>query len=287
MFNSQTYAGTDYSSNALNTYRSALAFFLKLEFPDLGYHPIVTRLFTFFYKKRPNFPKYVVTWDVGIVIRFLAGWHPVSSLSIRQLTLKVVTLVALTSSDRAQTLQALRVDNVVSNKVTGDLEFVIFDILKTSRKGRPARVVKCVKWHAPELDVAYYVHKYIDRTLIFRLRAYNKGLGKPNQLFLSHKTGLPVARATISRWIKEVMTLAGVDTSVFSPGSTRGASVSAAAKRGASMDQIMGAGDWSNTGTFKKYYHRHVDTTPVGRLILEEATVSFLGCFKINFIFVK
>ena len=36
---------------------------------------------------------------------------------------------------------------------------------------------------APELDVALYVHKYIDKTLSFRYRAVRKGLGKPNQLF--------------------------------------------------------------------------------------------------------
>ena len=237
---------------------------------------MVTRLFSFFYKKRPNFPKYVVTWDVGLVINFLAGWHPASSLSLKQLTLKTVALVALTSCDRVQTLQALRVDRVSTTK-KGDIEFVIYDILKTTRRGRPARVVKCVKYPKPELDVAYYVHKYMDRVLIFRLRAFNKGKGKPNQFFLSHMTGLPVSKATISRWIKEVMALAGVDTSVFSPGSTRGASVSAAARRGASIEQLLGAGDWTNTGTFSKHYHRHVDTTPVGRLILDEATVSCLG----------
>ena len=113
LFNSKTYTGTDYSGNALNTYRSALSFFLKLDLPDLGYHPIITRLFSFFYKKRPSFPKYVVTWDVGIVLRFLAGWHPASSLSLRQLTLKTVALMALTCCDRAQTLHALRSNQVL------------------------------------------------------------------------------------------------------------------------------------------------------------------------------
>ena len=130
--------------------------------------------------------------------------------------------------------------------------------------------------------MAHYVHKYIDRVLVFRLRSYNRGLGKPNELFLSHKTGRPVTKATISRWIKEVMSLAGVDTSVFSPGSTRGASVSTLARRGASIEQILGAGDWSNTGTFERYYHRQVNNTPAGRLILDEADVSsrgFLQCF--------
>ena len=261
-----------YSADALNTFRSALSFFLKLDIPNLGYDPMITRLFSYFYKVRPSFPRYVVTWDVGRVLRFLATWHPSSTLSLKQLTLKTVALVALTSSDRSQTLQALRVDRV-SHTPQG-LEFVVFDVLKTTRKGRPARVVKCVSWDAPELDVAAYVLTYIDKTSYFRTQAQMKGLGTHNQLFLSHKTGLPVARATISRWIKEIMDLSGIDTSFFAPGSTRGASVSAAARRGASLEQILGAGDWSRLGTYQRFYHRHVNDTPVGRLILEEANVS-------------
>ena len=215
LFNSTTASGGVYSGDALNTFRSAISFFLRNDFPNLGNDPCITRMFTYFYKERPSFPRYTVTWDVNKVLGFLAKWHPPASLSLKQLTLKTVALVALTCSDRAQTLQALRVDRVSSTPQ--GLEFVVFDRLKTSRRGRPARVVKCVSWDAPELDVATYVHRYIDRTLTLRLRAYRKGLGKPTQLFLSHKSGLPVARATISRWVKEVMNLAGVDTSIFLP----------------------------------------------------------------------
>ena len=156
------------------------------------------------------------------------------------------------------------------------LEIVVYDLLKTSRRGHPPRVVTCVSWPDPELDVAFYVHKYLDRVLVFRLRAVNRGQEKPVQLFLSHKTGHPVARSTISRWIKEVMSLGGIDTSKFLPGSTRSASVSEAARRGASIAQILGAGDWSNLGTYQHYYNRTVHDTPVGRLILQ-AAVSVLS----------
>ena len=70
------------------------------------------------------------------------------------------------------------------------------------------------------------------------------------------------------------MKLSGIDTSTFLPGSTRGASASAAARRGALISQILGAGDWTNLGTYQRFYKRQVDDTPVGRLILEEANVS-------------
>ena len=69
--------------------------------------------------------------------------------------------------------------------------------------------------------------------------------------------------------------LAGLDTKSFLPHSTRGASVSAAARRGASVSQILNAGDWTNLGTYQRFYSRTVDDTPVGRMILEEANVSF------------
>ena len=272
LFNSKTSSGTDYSGEALNTFRSALAFFLKLDFPNLAYETEISLLFQSFYKLRPSFPRYVVTWDVGKVLRFLATWHPPSALTLKQLTLKTVALIALTSSDRAQTIHALRVDRVsITNQ---GLEFVIFDRLKTSRSGHPAKVVKCVSWDAQELDVAFYVQMYMNKTLNLRWRSYRRGLGKPVQLFLSHKTGLPVTKSTISRWIKEVMRMAGIDTNTFLPGSTRGASVSAAARRGASITNILIAGDWTNLGTYQRFYGRTLDDTPVGRLILEEANVS-------------
>ena len=283
LFNSKTQEGNVYSGDALNHFRSGLAFFLKYKIPNLGYNDTIIAQFKFFYKERPSFPRYPVTWDVGQVLRFLSSWHPPNSLTLKQLTLKTVALVALTSSDRAQTLKALRVDRVVSTPQ--GLEFVIWEILKTSRRGRPARVVKCVKWDAPELDVAHYVLTYINKTISLRLRAFKRGLGKPNQLFLSFKTGLPVTKQTISRWIKEVMTLAGIDTTMFLPGSTRGASTSAAGRRGASIAPILGAGDWTILGTYQRFYERNLENTPVGRLILEEANVSpFENIIKTFFI---
>ena len=288
LFNSGSSTGHTYSSDALNTFRSALSFFLKLDFPNLGYDVRITRLFASFYRQRPSFPRYVVTWDVGIVLRFLATWHPPSSLSLRQLTLKTVALVALTASDRAQTIHALRSDMI--EPTANGLEIVVYDLLKTSRRGRPPRVVTCVSWPDPELDVAFYVHKYLDRVLVFRLRAVNRGQEKPVQLFLSHKTGHPVARSTISRWIKEVMSLGGIDTSKFLPGSTRSASVSEAARRGASIAQILGAGDWSNLGTYQHYYNRTVHDTPVGRLILQAAvsvlSVIFYLCISLRLFYI-
>ena len=109
----------------------------------------------------------------------------------------------------------------------------------------------------------------MEKTITLRNRAYIRGLGKPNQLFLSHRTGLPVVKATISRWIKQVMALAGIDVTYYKAHSSRGASASAARRKGASIPQILQTGDWSNLGTYQRFYERPVDSTPVGQIILE------------------
>ena len=88
------------------------------------------------------------------------------------MTLKTVSLVALTSSDRAQTIHALRTDSVhVSSE---GLEFVVPSVLKHSRRGSPATKVVCVSWDAPELNVADYVLFYMNKTLKYRVRSWNK-----------------------------------------------------------------------------------------------------------------
>ena len=63
----------------------------------------------------------------------------------------------------------------------------------------------------------------------------------------------PVTSATIARWVKTVLSLAGID-GVFTAHSTRGASASARAE--VALSDIMEAADWSRESTFKKFYHR-------------------------------
>ena len=272
LFNDFDSSGGPKSGTYLNAVRSAISFFVQYDLPGLGYDITITRLFSYFYKSRPTFPKYIVTWDVGKVLKLLATWHPHKSLSTKYLTLKTVALIALTSSDRAQTLHALSVESVEVSS-TG-VVFVVPRVLKTSRRGKPAQIVECVHWDEESLDVCKYVHAYMDRVLTFRIRAVNRGLPKPTQLFLSHRSGKEVTRGTISRWIREVLCLAGIDVRTFGPGSTRGASASSAARQGASAAQILKQGNWSNLGTFDRFYDRQVDDTPVGRLILAGALVS-------------
>ena len=175
-------------------------------------------------------------------------------------------LIALSSSDRAQTIQKMRIDHCVCT--ARGVEFPIFSKLKTSRHLRKPRVVICPKWSDPALDVEKCVTDYMTRTLTLRYRVVRQNKPKPKQLFISHRSGLPVARNTISRWLTEVMSLSGIDTSYFTGHSTRGASTSKAKRRGANPNQIILQGDWKNCNTFSHHYDREILGPALSDLIL-------------------
>ena len=175
-------------------------------------------------------------------------------------------LIALSSSDRAQTIQNMRVDKCVC---TGrGVEFPIFSKLKTSRHLRKPRVVICPRWSDPSLDVEKCVTDYMTRTLSLRCRVVRQNKPKPKQLFISYKTGLPVTRNSISRWLKEVMSLSGIDTTYFKSHSTRGASTSKAKRRGANPNQIILQGDWTSVSTLEHHYDREILGPALSDLIL-------------------
>jgi hypothetical protein len=103
--------GIGYS--ALNTARSALSSIIIL--PNnlsFGNHPSVCRFLKGVYETRPTLPKHQDIWDVNTFLDFLKTLHPVEGLCLKDLTLKVTMLLALTSAQRCQTLQALSIENM-------------------------------------------------------------------------------------------------------------------------------------------------------------------------------
>ena len=56
---------------------------------------------------RPPEPEYFVTWDVRQVLNFLKTWAPAESLSLKQLTLKLVMLAALITAARSSSVNKM------------------------------------------------------------------------------------------------------------------------------------------------------------------------------------
>ena len=245
-------SGLSYSS--LNVARSALASFVVLSDSahTIGTHPLIARFLKGVFGERPPKPRYETIWDVKIVLNFLRKWSPRSRLSMKQLTLKLVMLIALVSAQRSQTIHKLCLDNLTFSG--SNANFKITDTLKHSRPGLPGMIVTLEAYPVDtRLCVLTYLKYYISETKKFREQ---NGVVE-NRLFISYKKPYKaVTQDTISRWIHIVMKLSGVDVSYFKPHSTRAASASAAEKLGVPIAEILKTAGWSNERTFMKFYNK-------------------------------
>ena len=79
----------------------------------------------------------------------------------------------------------------------------------------------------------------------------------------------PITTSTLSRWVKETLKIAGIDTNIFTSRSTRAASKSRAKSLGLSLQQIYKAAGWTNSGTFGRYYDKPVEETNFSEIILD------------------
>ena len=69
----------------------------------------------------------------------------------------------------------------------------------------------------------------------------------------------PVSARTLARWLATYLGLAGVDTTIFKPHSTRSASAAfLKSERNLSVKQICDIASWSHiSGVFDKFYNRY------------------------------
>ena len=245
--------------------RSAINFF-TLNDMDLENNPCILRLFKYFYRIRPLRPKYSTFWPVSKVLDYLKPLHPPESLSLKDLTLKTLSLIALSSSDRGQTIHLADTEKMVLED-DGSVNFLINDRIKTTRRVLKNKFLHCCTCKDEEFNVAKYVLFYINSTNVLRENYAVSGKTKSSQLFYSWSTKKPVSRQTLSRWLKEVLKLSGISN--FGSHSFRGAGLSEALAKGASIPQIVAQGNWSNISIFHNHYNAPNNESHLGQLILD------------------
>lgn len=224
---------------------------------------MVVRLLQGMFNQRPPAPRYQEIWDVGLVVKFIQDGQPTVNLSLKELSKRTVTLLALCNAGRASDIQALDIRFIRS---TGDsMVFTIPGLTKTRRSGPPKEVTFSTFKQVESLCPVKTVQMYMQRTTLLRINSESE----VSQLIISYKKPhKPVKACSISRWIKETLSDAGVDTAIFKGHSTRAASTSAASVKGVSVNDIMAMAGWSRSSTFKRFYHRHI-TNDFTRSILQ------------------
>ena len=218
---------------------------------SVGRHPLVIRYMKGVFNLRPTRPRYEITWDVGKVLDYLRKLSPVKYITLKDLTLKLTMLIALTNAARAQSIHLMNVNSV--QKLKFEYVFVINELIKQSRPGFKEPTVN-IKAYPPDRRICVYtvLKEYLLRTKHYR--------GKHGKLLLSYvKPHEPISRDTVSRWIKVVMARSNIDTTVFKPHSVRSASVSKAIKNSVPVSQILQKAGWSRVQTFATFYERKVE----------------------------
>ena len=134
--------------------------------------------------------------------------------------------------------------------------FTIGDPVKTTKPGIHKSVIDFLAY-APDrrLYIITVLKEYLQQTIAIR--------GKATTVFVTLKTPhVAASRDTLRRWIKDAMTSAGIDTTIFKPHSIRGESTSFAARSNLSLECIIKSAGWYRPSTFTKYYNKaiHMDT---------------------------
>lgn len=227
-----------------NSHRSALSLITSA---DLGSDPTLTRFLKGIFKLRPPRPRYNFVWDPQKVLDYLEN---TSSDTLRSLSHRLITLLALTTAHRIQTFSLIKISNIVDTE--SGFQIPISDPVKTSGVNKIQPCLHIPLFAAnPKLCVASTLKEYLIMT---------KDKRPPGNDFLFITTQKPYRTAnkqTLSRWVKETLGLAGIDTNIFKAHSTRHASTSAALRQGVSIDVIRQTAGWTQQSTvFANVYNR-------------------------------
>lgn len=159
-------------------------------------------------------------------------------------------LLALSSASRASEIGQLNISYM--SKQPSYYSFTLSKPTKVQKPGDPFTNIKYFKFEENEkLCVCSTLDTYLKRT-----ESRRKG---ENQLLLGivapHKK---VVTSTVSRWVKDVIQLSGIDVTIFKAHSTRTAASSKASSIGISVTEILKRAGWSNESTFQKFYNKSI-----------------------------
>nr|CAH7758163.1 unnamed protein product [Callosobruchus chinensis]CAH7759505.1 unnamed protein product [Callosobruchus chinensis] len=235
------------SHGTLSSYRSAIG---QITGEEVLQGLLLKRFFKGIYNLRPNQPKYDSIWDPSIVLDFIEKWNN-DTLNLRDLTFKLTILLLLSTGQRVQTIANIEVCNIVNS--SDGISIKIPKRLKTSGKNKAQPNIRLPFFPNAQLCVAKTINNYLEKTEQLRNSQTN------NLLITFKKPYKNASSQSISRWVKCMLKLCGIDTDIFTAHSTRHAATSAAALKGISIDTIRCSAGWSEKSqVFGRFYNRPI-----------------------------
>ena len=214
---------------------------------------MVVRCMKGIFELKPSLPKYNEIWDVRVVLDYLKTFGASTALPLKELTLKLTMLLCLTTGQRGQTIHKFDINYI--QDLDDRYRISVHEKLKQTKSGRHLTPIELLAFpEDKELCVVQHLREYIHRTDPLRK--------DHSQLLLSYvKPFKPVARDTVSRWVKQVLQSAGIDITKYSAHSCRAASTSNVKVKGLNIAEIMKSAGWSTASIFAKFYDKPVSNT--------------------------
>ena len=140
---------------------------LTVDGSAVGSHPLVVRFMKGVYNMKPPVSRYKAIWDVNVVLNYLQGLSPLTSLNLKDLSLKLVMLLAITTAQRLQTLQLLNIGLMKIENTN-----IVFSFDSPLKQSTPRQGIKplVVKKYLPDTRLCVFtvLKEYLKRTETLR-----------------------------------------------------------------------------------------------------------------------
>ena len=252
------------SARTIASYRAALGNVLRFtSCYDPGEDKVLSQLLKGFDRRRGPVARRIPTWDLGLVLRFLAAKENSNQfLSLHMLTAKTVFLLSLATAGRCHSLAAL--ENKVL--VVSHSPFVLQIGYHPSyipkqyyrlKERKPILPVRLEALPPGEPDALCPVTTLIE----YRRRVKPHRASGQTSLFIPHSTAKPsrLHPAAVGRYVVKVI-LSAYDFAGLRPPrgvrahDVRGVATSLRALTGVALAEVLAAGQWSQPHTFIKFY---------------------------------
>ncbi|XP_073467253.1 uncharacterized protein [Aquarana catesbeiana] len=234
---------------------------------SLSSETLIMRFFKALSRSRPVPVKHFPNWDLSVVLQALAKepFEPLQAISLKNLTLKTIFLVAITSARRISELHALSVkepflsvfpDRVVLKVDPGFLPKV------ASFSNRSQEITLPTFCANPSGEKEGQFHNLDVRRILLHYLEVTGGFRVSDSLFVpfsGNKKGQQASKASLARWLKTAISVAYSQMGLSSPlgiraHSTRAQATTWAERAGATPDQICKVATWSSYLTFVRHY---------------------------------
>ena len=228
-----------------------------------------------FERQNPPMSKKIANWEVGQVLEFWAKTQN-SVLDISRLTTKTVFLTALATGARRGELWALKneIKQVQKDPLEVEIPFQEDFFTKTHFTRKDGKTVRCLRIPAlsglgqENICPVSCLYSYVERSKTLR------NLDRSSLFVPLNPDTDKMTKQFISAHVIRAINMAYRDSSTGTPSKVRAhdvrsISTSLRVRAGASLDDVMQAGHWSNPSTFFKYYQTRmqaVQDSPLHKL---------------------